>query len=175
MPGSTAGDPPTSIDALIARGRAAGRQQRYDEALRLFAEVRERAPERVDGHLGVAQASAYLQDFEAALRAVAAAIEADPTSLSAYGLLTQLGLRLGHPEVAQPALERAGLRLTTTPAIFQWLAQVYATTGDSAGLRGAVDHLASLAGADAGEITAALATSPDLGPEAKRRLEALAG
>ncbi len=163
-----------SVDELVERGRQAGRAGQFEQALAIFTQVKERAPDQAIGYLGVAQASAFLADFDAAVRNAAEAITHDARHVPAYALLGQLALRLGKPKIALPALERAGLMLSGAAPIFEWLARLYAVTGNETGLRGSIDQLGLIRDQPAAEVVASLVDEPGLDDEALGRLQAVA-
>jgi tetratricopeptide (TPR) repeat protein len=132
--------------ALVPAVEAALAAQRGDEAARLLAEARGAAPAVLHTARGMIAAGAPGGDA-AALRALRAALAADPTSYDALFRLFELLHRAGRAQDALPPLRRAARAVPASPRHAALLGEGYLAVGDAA--------------AAAGELARALALAPD--------------
>lgn len=156
--------PPRSVtvDELLVAADADGLERRFEDAARRYLEVTMRAPERAEGHVGLARALVELGKLEGVIPSLFAAAEADPGFLPTYGLAARVGLHFHRPHAVLPVLEAGALAHPLRPEVFVWLARIQAAAGRLAGVRDALRHLERLTRAPREELVRALSEDPDV-------------
>ncbi len=118
-------EPTESHSELMARAAAAYHAMELDEALAVYQQAAEQAPEDYEAHLGIARTRTRMRDRDGALAAAQRCIELDQERPEAYVVQGIVHFLSDELDEAEAALERALALAPGEPEPLLTLSQVY--------------------------------------------------
>ncbi|MFT7621982.1 MAG: hypothetical protein ACI9WU_001147 [Myxococcota bacterium] len=164
-----------TIDGTLGQAAQLLRSGQLDEAAAAYESVRVRAPNRFEGHLGLAQVLYQRRNMPALIQVLPMAVQAQPTCMPAYEIFYTLGTVGGVSDVAIQWLEHGAAAMPAEPVIFEWLIALYAMSGRDADLRQCLGHYARLRDKSVAEVAVIFARAGGLAEDVRGRIATAAG
>lgn len=158
------------VDRVLERAREHLEKGELREAADFYQHVRERRPERWEGHLGLGHSLYSAGQVAAALEVVPDAIRVEPTCMPAYQLLAYIGIHGGMPDRVIEWLEFGAQGMGDQAVIFEWLTRLYAMDGRDKDLRNCLAYYARIRQMDLREVARIFSRDATLPDDIRRRI-----
>jgi tetratricopeptide (TPR) repeat protein len=159
-----------NIDGALVRAKAHLEAGKFDDAERLFLGIRERRPQRWEGHMGMAQVSLQGGRISECMQCLSEAIQVAPDCLPAYQLMAHLGIDGGLSDTALQWLEFGAGHLPAETVIFEWLVLLYAMENRLEDLVQCLAHYGRLRGISTEEAALIFTRQPQLEQDLRSRI-----